>query len=204
MLTETGGRQMKHNYEPVPLARLLPLGIQHVFAMFGATILVPLLTGLDASTALFTSGLGTLVFQLITGGQVPAYLGSSFAFIAPIIAAKEQYGAPAALAGCFAAGLLYILIGLVVAKVGVSIIDRLFPPVVVGPVIMTIGLGLAGVAKEMAVVHLPTALLTLAVVILVSYYGKGLLQVIPILVGIVVGYLLPYWSIFAPRSWVFL
>lgn len=180
---------MKHNYEPVPLARLLPLGIQHVFAMFGATILVPLLTGLDASTALFTSGLGTLVFQLITGGQVPAYLGSSFAFIAPIIAAKEQYGVPAALAGCFAAGLLYILIGLIVAKVGVSIIDRLFPPVVVGPVIMTIGLGLAGVAKDMAVVHLPTALITLAVVILVSYYGKGLLQVIPILVGIVVGYL---------------
>jgi uracil permease len=176
-------------YEPVPFSRLLPLGIQHVFAMFGATILVPMLTGLDTSTALFTSGLGTLVFQVITKGLVPAYLGSSFAFIAPLIAANEQFGVTGALAGAFAAGLVYVVIGAIIRKVGIGFIDRFFPPVVVGPVIMTIGLGLAGVARDYSVVHLPTALFTLAVVIGVSYYGKGLLKIIPILVGIISGYI---------------
>lgn len=175
-------------YEPVPLSRLLPLGIQHVFAMFGATILVPMLTNLDASTALFTSAIGTLVFQMITKGRVPAYLGSSFAFIAPLIAAQEQYGLTGALSGAFAAGMVYVLIGALIRKVGIGFIDRFFPPVVVGPVIMTIGLGLAGVARDYSSVHLPTALFTLAVVIAVSYYGKGLLKIIPILVGIVAGY----------------
>lgn len=176
-------------YEPVPLARLLPLGVQHVFAMFGATILVPILTGLDTSTALFTSGLGTLIFQLITKGQVPAYLGSSFAFIAPIIAAQEQFGVAGALSGAFVAGLVYVLVGAIIRQVGIGFIDRFFPPVVVGPVIMTIGLGLAGVAKDYSVPHLPTALFTLAVVIVVSYYGKGLFKIIPILIGITAGYL---------------
>lgn len=175
-------------YEPVPLQRLLPLGIQHVFAMFGATILVPMLTGMDASTALFTSGLGTLVFQLITKGKVPAYLGSSFAFIAPLIAAKEQFGLVGALSGAFVAGLVYVVIGAIIQRVGIGFIDRFFPPVVVGPVIMTIGLGLAGVARDYSIAHLPTALFTLAVVIAVSYYGKGLLKIIPILVGIIAGY----------------
>ncbi len=175
-------------YEPVPLSRLLPLGIQHVFAMFGATILVPMLTGLDTSTALFTSGLGTLVFQVITKGIVPAYLGSSFAFIAPLIAANEQFGVTGALAGAFAAGLVYVVIGAVIRRLGIGFIDRFFPPVVVGPVIMTIGLGLAGVARDYSVVHMPTALFTLAVVIAVSYYGRGFLKVIPILVGIISGY----------------
>ncbi|HBK86206.1 MAG TPA: hypothetical protein DDZ53_09280, partial [Firmicutes bacterium] len=176
-------------YEPVPVARLLPLSIQHVFAMFGATVLVPMLTGLDTSTALFTSGLGTLVFQLITGGQVPAYLGSSFAFIAPIIAASEQYGVAGALAGCFVAGLVYVVIGLVISRVGIGFIDRFFPPVVVGPVIMTIGLGLAGTAKDMSAVHLPTAMFTLVTVVAISYYGKGMIKIIPILLGIVSGYI---------------
>lgn len=179
---------MQKPYEPVPVTRLIPLGIQHVFAMFGATVLVPMLTGLDTSTALFTSGLGTLLFQLITGGQVPAYLGSSFAFIAPIVAASSQYGVAAALAGCFVAGLVYVVIGLIIARVGVGFIDRFFPPVVVGPVIMTIGLGLAGTAKDMAGAHLPTAMFTLMVVVLVSYYGKGMVKIIPILIGIVAGY----------------
>lgn len=179
---------MQKPYAPVPIARLIPLGIQHVFAMFGATILVPMLTGLDTSTALFTSGLGTLLFQLITGGQVPAYLGSSFAFIAPIVAASSQYGVAAALAGCFVAGLVYVVIGLIIARVGVGFIDKLFPPVVVGPVIMTIGLGLAGTAKDMAAVHLPTAMFTLISVVLISYYGKGMVKIIPILLGLIAGY----------------
>lgn len=175
-------------YEPVPLSRLIPLSIQHVFAMFGATVLVPILTGLDTSTALFTSGLGTLVFQLITKGQVPAYLGSSFAFIAPILAAKEAYGVPGALAGSFVAGLVYVVMGAIIRQVGTGFIDRFFPPVVVGPVIMTIGLGLASVARDMSSVHLPTALITLGIVIAVSYYGKGLFKIIPILIGIIGGY----------------
>lgn len=179
---------MQKPYEPVPLSRLLPLGLQHVFAMFGATVLVPILTGLDTSTALFTSGLGTLVFQLITGGQVPAYLGSSFAFIAPIIAASNEYGVAGALAGCFVAGLVYVAMALLIARIGISFIDQLFPPVVVGPVIMTIGLGLAGTAKDMASAHLPTAMFTLLAVVLISYYGKGMAKIIPILLGIIAGY----------------
>ena len=188
-LASERGKIMHKPYEPVPVARLLPLSIQHVFAMFGATVLVPMLTGLDTSTALFTSGLGTLVFQLITGGQVPAYLGSSFAFIAPIIAASEQYGVAGALAGCFVAGLVYVVIGLVISRVGIGFIDRFFPPVVVGPVIMTIGLGLAGTAKDMSAVHLPTAMFTLVTVVAISYYGKGMIKIIPILLGIVSGYI---------------
>lgn len=179
---------MQKPYEPVPLVRLLPLGIQHVFAMFGATVLVPMLTGLDTSTALFTSGLGTLIFQFITGGQVPAYLGSSFAFIAPIIAASEQYGTAGALAGCLVAGLVYVVMGLIISRIGIGFVDKLFPPVVVGPVIMTIGLGLAGVAKDMSAVHLPTAMFTLITVVLISYYGKGMVKIIPILLGILSGY----------------
>lgn len=179
---------MHKPYEPVPLVRLLPLGIQHVFAMFGATVLVPMLTGLDTSTALFTSGLGTLVFQFITGGQVPAYLGSSFAFIAPIIAASAQYGVAGALAGCFVAGLVYVVMAAIIARVGTGFVDRFFPPVVVGPVIMTIGLGLAGVATDMSAVHLPTAMFTLMAVVVISYYGKGMVKIIPILLGILSGY----------------
>lgn len=179
---------MQKPYEPVPMSRLLPLGLQHVFAMFGATVLVPMLTGLDASTALFTSAVGTLLFQLITGGQVPAYLGSSFAFIAPIIAASEEYGVAGALGGCFVAGLVYVVLALIIARVGVGFIDRLFPPVVVGPVIMTIGLGLAGTARDMATAHLPTALFTLLAVVLISYYGKGMAKIVPILLGVISGY----------------
>jgi uracil permease len=109
-------------YQPVPLGRLLPLGIQYVFAMFGATILVPMLTGLVTTAALFASGLGPLVFQLITKGQVPAYLGSSFAFIAPIIAAKQQFGVAGALAGTCVAGLIYVILGAMVRQVGIGLL----------------------------------------------------------------------------------
>jgi uracil permease len=174
------------------ISRLVILAIQHLFAMFGATILVPSLTGLNPGVALFASGGGTLIFHVITKGQVPAYLGSSFAFIGPIIAAKESYGLPEALLGCLVAGIIYMCTALVIRKIGTDFIDRYLPPVVVGPVIMTIGLGLAPTAKDMASQHLPTALFTLAVVIAVSVLGKGLLKIIPILIGIVAGYL---WSL---------
>ncbi|WP_027340816.1 uracil-xanthine permease family protein [Halonatronum saccharophilum] len=165
------------------------LAIQHLFAMFGATVLVPSLTGLNPAVALFTSGVGTLIFHLITRGKVPAYLGSSFAFIGPIIAAKEGYGLSAALLGCFVAGLIYIVSALIIRKVGTGFIDRYLPPVVVGPVIITIGLGLAPVAKDMSMYHLPTAIFTLAVTIAVSVLGKGILKVTPILIGIIAGYI---------------
>ncbi len=165
------------------------LALQHMFAMFGATILVPALTGLNPGVALFTSGFGTLIFHLITDRKVPAYLGSSFAFIGPIIAASDSYGVPAALLGCLAAGIIYMISAAIIAKIGTDFIERYLPPVVVGPVIITIGLGLAPVAKDMATEHLPTAIFTLAVTIIVSVFGKGIIKVIPILLGIIAGYL---------------
>ena len=172
------------------MSRLVILAIQHLFAMFGATVLVPSLTGLNPGVALFTSGVGTLIFHVITKGQVPAYLGSSFAFIGPIIAAKKAYGVPAALLGCFVAGVIYFVMAMVIRKIGTDFIDDYLPPVVVGPVIMTIGLGLAPTAKDMAMTNLPIAIFTLSVTILVSVLGKKIFKVIPILIGIISGYLL--------------
>ncbi|MFO7818800.1 MAG: solute carrier family 23 protein [Halanaerobacter sp.] len=172
------------------MPRLLILAVQHLFAMFGATVLVPSLTGLNPGVALFTSGVGTIIFHLITKGQVPAYLGSSFAFIGPIIAAKESYGVPAALLGCFVAGIIYFIMSIIISKIGTDFIDDYLPPVVVGPVIMTIGLGLAPTAKDMAMENLPIAIFTLTVTIAVSVLGKGIFKVIPILIGIISGYLL--------------
>jgi len=158
--------------------------------MFGATILVPILTGLDPRTALFTSALGTIIFQVVTGGKVPAYLGSSFAFIVPIQIATAEYGLAATLFGCFVAGIVYTVLSFVIKHTGVGFIDKYFPPVVVGPVIMTIGIGLAGVARDMSSAHIPVAMATLGITILVSYYGKGLFKIIPILCGVIGGYII--------------
>ena len=129
-----------------PIGRAIPLSFQHVFAMFGATILVPLLTGLDPSVTLFCSGLGTLIFHLVNKGKVPAYLGSSFAFIAPIIAVSKIYGAQGAFTGMIAAGLVYVVVFVIIAIVGLKWIARVLPPVVVGPIVMIIGLSLTPVA----------------------------------------------------------
>ena len=184
----------------LPLSRLLPLSLQHVFAMFGATILVPLLTGLNPATALFTSAVGTILFHFITGGKVPAYLGSSFAFIIPIqvVAMKVlEDGSPglglgyaAATGACIIAGLVYVITALLVKGIGLKAIERYIPPVVVGPVITTIGLGLAGTAQSMSSGNIFIAFFTLAVVIVASIYAKGFLKLIPILVGLVCGYLM--------------
>lgn len=184
----------------LPFARLLPLSLQHVFAMFGATILVPLLTGLNPLTALFTSATGTIIFHFITGGKVPAYLGSSFAFITPILIVSKSVledgtaglglGYAAALGGCLIAGLVYVLIAVIVKFVGLEAIQRFIPPVVVGPVIMTIGLGLAGTAQSMSSINLFIALFTLAVTIAFSVFAKGFSKLIPILIGLVGGYLI--------------
>ncbi|UZQ84381.1 NCS2 family nucleobase:cation symporter [Thermoanaerobacter sp. RKWS2] len=171
------------------MKQAIPLSFQHVFAMFGATILVPLLTGLDPAVTLFTSGLGTLIFHLMTKGKVPAYLGSSFAFIAPIIAATKQFGVRGAFTGMIAAGLVYIVVFIIISLTGIDWLEKLLPPVVVGPVVMIIGLSLAPVAIAQAQKDLATALFTAALIIIFSMFGKGFIKVIPILLGTIGGYI---------------
>ena len=165
------------------------VGVQFLFVAFGAAVLVPLLVGMDPSVALFTAGVGTLIFHLITKGKVPIFLGSSFAFIAPIIKATELYGLPGTLSGLVAVGAVYGIMSALVKFRGVGFIARLFPPVVVGPVIMLIGLSLAGTGVNMAKENWPLAILALITTIIVSLFGKGLLRLIPIFSGIVVGYI---------------
>jgi len=182
------------------------VGAQMLFVAFGALVLVPLLTGLDPNVALFTAGAGTLVFQFVTKRMVPIFLASSFAFIAPIIHGVQTWGIPSTLCGLAAAGVVYILLSLGVKYFGSEFLERVLPPVVVGPVIMVIGLILAPVAVHMAMgrtgdgsaVLVPekTALIismvTLATTILVSLLGRGMLRLIPILIGISVGYLISF------------
>ncbi|PZP22399.1 uracil-xanthine permease family protein [Pseudomonas kuykendallii] len=185
-----------------PLWKQIISGAQMLFVAFGALVLMPLITGMDPNVALFTAGLGTLLFQLVTGRQVPVFLASSFAFIAPIIVAKGEFGLPAVLGGVVAAGFVYTFLGLAVKIRGVGFIDRLLPPVVIAPVIISIGLGLSPVAVNMAMgktgdasaqlipygtamlVSMPALLTTL----LVAIYGKGIFRLVPILAGVVVGY----------------
>ncbi|MBU2324984.1 MAG: uracil permease, partial [Gammaproteobacteria bacterium] len=133
-----------------PLWRQVLSGSQMLFVAFGALVLMPLITGMDPNVALFTAGIGTLLFQLVTGRQVPVFLASSFAFIAPILAAKGEFGLPAVLGGIVASGLVYILLSAVVRVKGTGFIDRLLPPVVIAPVIISIGLALSPVAVNMA------------------------------------------------------
>lgn len=177
----------------------ITLSLQHLFAMFGATILVPYLVGLSPAIALISSGLGTLAFLLITKFQVPAYLGSSFAFIAPVIAAKAAGGPGGAMVGTFLAGIVYGLVALIISKAGHRWIMNLLPPIVVGPVIIVIGLALSGTAVNMAMnnpasgkysmLHFSVALVTLIATIIFSIYAKKMLSMIPILAGIIVGYI---------------
>lgn len=188
-----GGIVMKNKFYGIqdvpPINEAVPLSFQHVFAMFGATILVPLLTGLDPAVTLFTSGLGTLIFHLMTKGKVPAYLGSSFAFIAPIIAATKAYGVRGAFTGMIAAGLVYVAVFIIISLTGIDWIEKILPSVVVGPVVMIIGLSLAPTAIQEAQKDLPTALVTAALVIIFSMFGKGFMKVIPILLGTIGGYI---------------
>ena len=164
------------------------VGVQFLFVAFGATVLVPLLVGMDPSVALFTAGIGTLIFHMVTKGKVPIFLGSSFAFIAPIIKATELYGLPGTLSGLIAVGAMYGIMSALVKSRGVGFISRLFPPVVVGPVIMLIGLSLASTGVNMAKENWLLAILALITTVIVSLFGKGLLRLIPIFSGIVVGY----------------
>ncbi|SUB89650.1 Uracil transporter [Porphyromonas macacae] len=164
------------------------VGVQFLFVAFGATVLVPLLVGLDPSTALFTAGIGTLIFHLVTKGQVPIFLGSSFAFIAPIISATELYGLAGTLSGMVGVALVYFAISLLVKWRGVKVVDKLFPPVVIGPVIILIGLSLAGTGVKMAEENWILAAISLLTAIVVTIWGRGLWKLIPIFSGIVVGY----------------
>lgn len=165
------------------------VGVQFLFVAFGATVLVPLLVGLDPSTALFTAGIGTLIFHLVSKGKVPIFLGSSFAFIAPIIKATELYGLSGTLFGLTGVGLVYFAMSALVKWQGLSVINRIFPPVVIGPVIILIGITLAGTGVQMAEENWVLALISLATAVIVSLKAKGLLKQIPIFCGIGVGYL---------------
>ncbi|HBK41018.1 MAG TPA: uracil permease, partial [Porphyromonadaceae bacterium] len=177
------------NVKPLtPLSKTV-VGVQFLFVAFGATVLVPLLVGLDPSTALFTAGIGTLVFHLVTKGIVPIFLGSSFAFIAPIVKATELYGLAGTLSGLVAVGAVYFLMSALVKWQGMKVIQRLFPPVVIGPVIMLIGLSLSGTGVNMAAENWLLAIIALVTAIIVSMFAKGLLKLIPIFSGIIVGYI---------------
>lgn len=177
------------------------LGGQMMFVAFGALVLVPILTGLDPNVALFTAGLGTLVFQVITKGKVPVFLASSFAFIAPIQHGVTTWGIPGTLCGLAAAGLVYVVLSLFIRWQGPGILHRVLPPVVTGPVIMVIGLVLAPVAVGMATGDIGdgrivgrTAMIismtSLVTTVVVSVFGKGMVRLVPILIGIAVGYVL--------------
>ncbi|WP_394392737.1 uracil-xanthine permease family protein [Shewanella woodyi] len=177
-------------------------GAQMLFVAFGALVLMPLLTGLDTNVALFTAGIGTLIFQLITKRQIPIFLASSFAFIAPIMYGVQTWGIPSTMGGLMAAGCVYLILASLVKVRGDGFIKRLLPPVVVGPVIIVIGLGLAPVAVNMALgksgdgssvlveqsIALIISLSALLSTVAVAIFAKGLLKLMPILAGILVGY----------------
>ncbi|BBT38486.1 uracil-xanthine permease family protein [Pseudomonas putida] len=184
-----------------PLWRQVVSGAQMLFVAFGALVLMPLITGLDPNVALFTAGIGTLLFQLVTGRQVPVFLASSFAFITPIILAKGQFGLAETMGGVMAAGFVYTFMGLMVKIKGTGFIDRMLPPVVIGPVIISIGLAMAPIAANMAMgkagdgsVLMPykTAMLismpALLTTLIVAVFGKGIFRLVPIIAGVLVGF----------------
>eukprot|EP00163_Fabomonas_tropica_P027595 TRINITY_DN5363_c0_g1_i1.p1 TRINITY_DN5363_c0_g1~~TRINITY_DN5363_c0_g1_i1.p1 ORF type:complete len:419 (+),score=74.73 TRINITY_DN5363_c0_g1_i1:651-1907(+) len=187
-----------------PIWKQAIAGSQMLLVAFGALVLMPLITGMDPNVALFTAGLGTLIFHIVTGGQIPIFLASSFAFIAPVIASKGKFGMEETLGGLMAAGILYVLLSGLIRLRGTAFIRNLLPPVVIGPVIMSIGLGLAPVAVHMAsgrtgdgaaeLVPYNTAILiamaSLVTTIIASVWAKGIFRLIPIMFGVIVGYLL--------------
>ena len=190
-------------HETPPINKLIPLSFQHLFAMFGSTVLVPILTGFNTSVALICSGIGTLIYILVTKGKIPVYLGSSFAFITPLIVASKMFGKESAGIGVLYVAITYIILSGVMKLIGKSWIKKLLPPIVVGPVIMVIGLGLAKVAVNMAttidgaggaysISYTMLALGTLSVAIISSLILGGFFRIIPILVAIFVGYIASY------------
>jgi uracil-xanthine permease len=174
--------------ERLHMPAMLGLGAQHVLAMFGATALVPVLTGFPVSTTLLFSGIGTLLFCLITQNRVPSYTGSSFAFIAPVIAAKAEGGVPAALGGIVCAGIALFLVGLIIDRVGYRAVEFLLPPVVTGAIVALIGLNLAPVAKDQFSQQAGIALFTLVAILLFTVGLRGLGAQLSVFLGVVAGY----------------
>ena len=185
--------------EKPPVAKGLLLSFQHIFAMFGATILVPLILGMPVSVALLASGVGTLMYQVATKSKVPVYLGSSFAYITAMAVAIQQMGGDisAAQTGVVLVGLLYVVVAAFVKLLGTKWIDKILPPIVIGPMIMVIGLGLAGSAVTNAgfvaggdLRHIVVAISTFLITAFVNTKGKGLFKIIPFLIGIIGGYVI--------------
>jgi len=168
--------------------RTIGFGLQHIAAMFGATFLVPIITGFSPTTTLFFSGVGTLLFILITQNKLPSYLGSSFAFLAPVAAAKTEGGIPAALGGIVAAGVLLALVGFIAKSAGTKWIENFMPPVVTGTIVMVIGLNLAGAAKNDFVAGPLLGLITLLSIGFIGAFFKGFIGRISIFGGLIVGY----------------
>lgn len=175
------------------------VGLQMLFVAFGALVLVPLITGLDSNTALLTAGVGTLLFQLCTGKQVPIFLASSFAFIAPIQYGIQTWGIATTMGGLASAGLVYLALSILVKLRGTEALQRIFPPIVVGPVIIIIGMGLAPVAVDMSLGKnsvyayndaILVSMVTLLTTLSVAVFAKGLMKLIPIMFGITAGYIL--------------
>ena len=188
-------------HEKPPVLKWAALSFQHVFAMFGATVLVPILTGLPISVALFASGIGTLIYIAATKAKVPVYLGSSFAYITAVIIAKESLGGDvsAAQTGLILVGLVYVAVALIVKMIGKGWVDKLLPPIVIGPMIIIIGLGLASVAVGSAGFTsggdwriIVTAIATFAITATVMSLGKGFMRIIPFIIGIFGGYLVAF------------
>lgn len=186
------------NEKPKPTQWMF-LSFQHVFAMFGATILVPILTGFPVSVALFASGIGTLIYTVCTKGKVPVYLGSSFAYIAAVSLAVKAMGGDisASQTGLMLVGLIYVVVAFVIKFVGKAWIDKLLPPIVIGPMIAVIGLGLAANAVKNAgfveggdVKAMIVAMVTFLVAAMISTHAKGFLKIVPFLVAIICGYIL--------------
>lgn len=170
--------------------KMMTLGLQHAFTMFGATVLVPIITGLDISVSLLLAGVGTLIFHLITKGKVPAFLGSSFAFIAPMLAVAATHGLAYARGGIVVAGFIYLILAGLMKIFGTDRVIKFFPPVVTGPIIIVIGLKLAPVAIDMASGNWLLALIAFALVTIVSVFAKGFLKVIPVIIGLIGTYII--------------
>ena len=173
-------------------SKVLILGLQHLFAMFGATVLVPAITGLNVSTTLLFAGLGTLLFHLITGRKVPAFLGSSFAFLGAfglVTASGQEIPLTYSCFGVAVAGLLYLVLAAFFKFFGVKRVMRYFPPIVTGPIIICIGLSLAGSAITNCHTNWLVALVAIAVVVVCNIWGKGMVKIVPILLGVVASYL---------------
>lgn len=186
--------------ERLPLLQTLPLSLQHLFAMFGATVLVPFLFKVNPSTSLLFNGIGTLLYIFLTKGKIPSYLGSSFAFISPVLVILPKYGYGAAQSGFIAFGLIFCLVSLLIKYVGTKWIDVIFPPAAMGAIVAVIGLELAPVAAGMAgltsktvdVNAITVALFTLAVTVIGSVVFRGFLAIIPVLIGVLSGYALSF------------